>query len=245
MIVWLRAATHRRSALRFLVVVALLAWSRPAFCQQGAVTGKVVDTTGNPVAHVQIVFSTDSSTEQRTESTEDGAFTFSNISPGPYRLSFTAPGFDPRTIPGEVRVGQRLVLQPTVLGVAEFAVEVNVTPPVVEVARAQLKVEEQQHLLGFIPNSRVTYEAHPAPLNAAQKFELSWKSVWNPFAFGVAGLSAGIGQAQDMHRGFGDGAQGYGKRYAAAYADSVAGVLLQDTVLSALFKEDPRYFYKG
>jgi hypothetical protein len=48
-----------------------------------------------------------------------------------------------------------------------------------------------------------------------------------------------------MHRGFGDGAQGYAKRYAAAYADSVAGVVLQDTVMSALFKEDPRYFYKG
>ena len=232
--------------MRFFVVVALLVWSRPAFCQQSTVTGKVVDTAGNPVAHVQVVLSRDSSSpEQQTESTEDGAFSFSNVGPGPYRVSFTAPGFDPKTIIGEVRTSQRLVLSPTVLAVAAFAVEVHVTPPQVEIARAQLKVEEQQHLIGFIPNYRVTYDPRAVPLNAAQKFELTWKSVWNPFAFGVAGFSAAIGQAQNMHPGFGNGTQGYAKRYGAAYADSAAGIVLQDTVMSALFKEDPRYFYKG
>jgi hypothetical protein len=232
--------------MRFFVVVALLAWSRPVFCQQGTVTGRVVDTTGNPVAHVQVVLSMDNlSPEEQTESTEDGAFSFSNIGPGPYRLSFTAPGFDTKTIAVEVRMSQPLVLQPTVLAVAALAIEVHVTPPQADIARAQLKVEEQQHLIGFIPNYRVTYDPHAVPLNPAQKFELTWKSVWNPFAFGVAGFSAGIGQAQNMHRGFGGGAQGYAKRYGAAYADSVAGIVLQDTVMSMLFKEDPRYFYKG
>lgn len=232
--------------MRFFVVVALVAWSRPAFCQQGTVTGKVLDTSGNPVEHVQVVLSMDDSRpEEHAESTADGAFSFSNIGPGSYRLSFTAPGFDTKTITADVRGSDRLVLPPTVLAVAAFAVEVHVTPPQAEIARAQLKVEEQQHIIGFIPNYRVTYDPHAVPLNAAQKFELSWKSFLNPFAFGVAGLSAGIGQAQNMHPGFGDGAQGYAKRYGAAYADSVFGIVLQDTVMSMLFKEDPRYFYKG
>ncbi len=38
---------------------------------------------------------------------------------------------------------------------------------------------------------------------------------------------------------------GYGNRYGASYADLTAGTFLGDAIFPSLFKQDPRYFYKG
>ena len=61
----------------------------------------------------------------------------------------------------------------------------------------------------------------------------------------MTGAIAGIEQAQNQFSGYGQGAQGYGKRYGAAFADTVTGTFLGGAVLPALLKQDPRYFYKG
>ena len=45
--------------------------------------------------------------------------------------------------------------------------------------------------------------------------------------------------------GYGQGAQGYAKRYGAAFADVAIGTFLGSAVLPSLLKQDPRYFYKG
>lgn len=58
-------------------------------------------------------------------------------------------------------------------------------------------------------------------------------------------MIAGIQQAQNNFRGYGQGAQGYGKRYGAAYADLVSGTFIGGAILPAVLKQDPRYFYKG
>src|SRR6202042_3601118 len=54
-----------------------------------------------------------------------------------------------------------------------------------------------------------------------------------------------IQQADNSFSGYGQGAQGYGKRYGAAYADFVTGTFLGSAVLPSVLKQDPRYFYKG
>ena len=104
---------------------------------------------------------------------------------------------------------------------------------------------EQQRLIGVIPNYFVNYNPDAAPLNAKQKFELTWKSFLDPSAFVINGMIAGVWQAQNTYKGFGQGAQGYGKRYGASFADYGTSLMIEKVVMPTIVKQDPRYFYKG
>jgi hypothetical protein len=66
----------------------------------------------------------------------------------------------------------------------------------------------------------------------------------DPVTFGLNGLAAGIEQATDTYA-WGEGAQGYAKRYAASYGTTLIGDILGNAILPIVFKQDPRYFYKG
>ena len=112
-------------------------------------------------------------------------------------------------------------------------------------AEAEIKDEEKQRVLGVLPNFYVTYNPAAVPLKPKQKFELAWKSTIDPVNFGVTAAAAGIEQAANSFGGYGQGAQGYGKRYGAAYADSVTSIFIGGAILPSLLKQDPRYFYKG
>ena len=59
------------------------------------------------------------------------------------------------------------------------------------------------------------------------------------------GGAAGIEQAENEFSGYGQGAQGYAKRFGAGYADTVSGTFIGGAILPSLLKQDPRYFYKG
>jgi len=96
-----------------------------------------------------------------------------------------------------------------------------------------------------IPNFYVSYTPFAVPLTTKLKFQLAWKSLINPFTFGITAGIAGIEQANNSFSGYGQGAQGYAKRYGAAYGDLVSGTLLGGALLPSLFKQDPRFFYKG
>jgi hypothetical protein len=112
-------------------------------------------------------------------------------------------------------------------------------------AEAQVKEQEKQRIFAVIPNFFVTYLRNPAPLNTKQKFRLAWKTAVDPVTFLGAGVYAGIEQAGDRYPEFGQGAAGYAKRYATGYADAVSGIFIGNAILPSLFKQDPRYFYKG
>src|SRR5262249_5381575 len=125
------------------------------------------------------------------------------------------------------------------------ATEVRVTPSVEQIAQDEIKAEEKQRALGFIPNFYVTYNPNAVPLSPKQKFELAWKSTTDPVTFGLTAAIAGVEQATNYASGYGQGAAGYGKRFGAAYADSVTGTFIGGAILPSLLKQDPRYFYKG
>jgi hypothetical protein len=91
----------------------------------------------------------------------------------------------------------------------------------------------------------VSYVPNALPLASKQKFELAWKTVVDPVSFGVNGVVAGIQQSQNVFSGYGQGAEGYAKRYGASYADFAAGTFIGGAILPSLLKQDPRYFYKG
>jgi hypothetical protein len=54
-----------------------------------------------------------------------------------------------------------------------------------------------------------------------------------------------VQQAQNHFSGYGQGAEGYAKRYGASYADLVTNTFIGGAILPSLLKQDPRYFYKG
>jgi hypothetical protein len=131
------------------------------------------------------------------------------------------------------------------LAIATAVTEVRVAPTRIEVAEDEIKEEEKQRVLGVIPNFYVTYLPNAAPLSSKQKFELAWKTTVDPVNFGITGVIAGLQQAQNDFSGYGQGAQGFAKRYGASYADLVIGTFVGSAVLPSLLKQDPRYFYKG
>jgi len=217
-----------------------------AASQQGTITGKVVDIRGDAIASAQIKLSLDArAPDQETQSTQAGNFSFSNVPPGPFHISFDAAGFAVKTIDGELQAGESLTLPRTELAIDVLATQVNVSETQVELAQAQIKIAEQQRLVGVIPNYFANYDPTVVSLNARQKFELTWKTFVDPAAFVYAGFIAGIWQAEDTYHGFGQGAEGYGKRVGAAYADWATGLMLEAVIMPTIFKQDPRYFYKG
>ena len=115
----------------------------------------------------------------------------------------------------------------------------------VDMAEAEVKEEEKQRVLGFIPNFYVSYDPNPVPLDTRQKFELAWRATVDPVNFGIVAAIAGVEQAQNEFGGYGQGGRGYGKRYGAAFADSVTSTFIGSAILPSLLKQDPRYFYKG
>jgi hypothetical protein len=114
-----------------------------------------------------------------------------------------------------------------------------------EVAEEQVEVEEKQRVLGVLPNFYVSYIPNAVPLTSKQKFKLALRTMVDPFTLVFVGGAAGVEQAQNHFAEYGQGAQGYGKRFGAGYADTVAGTFIGSAILPSLLKQDPRYFYKG
>ncbi len=114
-----------------------------------------------------------------------------------------------------------------------------------EKSERELRQQEQQRILGVIPNFNTTDVQNAVPLTPGQKFRLAFRSAIDPFQFVAAGLDAGYSQAVDDFPGYGQGAQGYGKRLGAAYADQFSGLFWGNALFPTLLREDPRYFRKG
>ncbi len=213
-----------------------------------SLTGRVVDGTGAAIegaaiSLVQQGVSSGSGTKAVTDAS--GSFSVDGLGSGHFSLSVAAPSFAQLSLTVDLPPGQTKDLGSLTLAIAPKTSSVQVTLTQREIATEQLKQEEQQRLLGVIPNYFVTYLPDAAPLTAKQKFGLTWKFNLDPASFVITGMIAGIEQANNSYAGFGQGGQGYGKRYAAAYGDFLIGNLLGSAVLPSIFKQDPRYFVKG
>jgi hypothetical protein len=75
-----------------------------------------------------------------------------------------------------------------------------------------------------------------------EKFFLFVEDTFDPITFLAVGFSAGLDQAQDNDHKFGQGAQGYGKRFGANFVDRTSSEFFKDFAYPAIFKEDPRYY---
>jgi hypothetical protein len=114
-----------------------------------------------------------------------------------------------------------------------------------ELSEEQLKKQETQRVFGVIPAFNSVYQGAVPPLTPGQKMRLMFKSTTDIYVFGFSAITAGIGQAQNSHAAYGQGVEGYAKRYAATYADTADGNFWGNAVLPILWHEDPRYFRLG
>lgn len=212
----------------------------------GSISGTVVDQSGAVIGGARVKLTRDgASASQETVTSDDGQFSFTNVAPGSFQLMITAERFATQNSSGTLHPGENYVVPEVALAVATTVTQVEVGVSQTEVAEEQMKVEEKQLVLGVLPNFYVSYIPNAAPLNSKQKFRLAATTVVNPFTFVMVGGAAGIEQAQNHFRGYGQGAQGYAKRFAAGYADTVSGTFIGSAILPSLLKQDPRYFYKG
>jgi hypothetical protein len=222
----------------------------------GSVSGTVGDRSGAVVAGARVRLSLndqtvkDQASKNQSQSQEvvsggDGQFFFSNVPPGPFELTITAAGFAVQTSTGVLHPAEIQMFPQITLDVATAVTDVQVSLTRTEVAAEEIKIEEAQRVFGVIPNFYVSYIPDAVPLSSKQKFSLAWKTVIDPVTIVLVGGVAGVEQAENHFSGYGQGAQGYGKRFGAGYADTVAGTFIGAAILPSLLKQDPRYFYKG
>jgi hypothetical protein len=209
----------------------------------GIISGTVVDATGAAVAGARIELTGGNPPAQETVADATGQFFFANIAPGPFKLAITAQGFAAQTASGILHGGESFTVPPIAMALATVVTEVHVSPA--EEAKVELHAEEQQRVLGVVPNFYVSYVPEAAPLAPRQKFQLAWKATIDPVTIVVVGATAGFEQATNYYSGYGQGAQGYGKRFGATYANVLTSTFIGDAILPSLLKQDPRYFYRG
>lgn len=222
------------------------AGQQPAPQATGSISGTIVDLTGAVVVGAQVRLTREDQSPSAEVLADDlGQFSFANVAPGPFQLTISFTGLNTQVISGTVHPGEAYVVPQVVLLVATQVTQVTVSLTQVELAETQIKEQEQQRILGIVPNFYVSYLPDAVALSPKQKFELAGRSSVDPFTFVGVGVLAGLQQAGNGLSGYGQGAQGYAKRYGAAYGDVVIGTFLGSAILPSILRQDPRYFYKG
>src|SRR5271169_581867 len=171
----------------------------------GSITGTVVDVSGAVVAgaRVKLARSVQSSKDQSSKdqpskdqssnnqssnqspnqemlSGGEGQFSFSTVAPGPFQLTITSAGFAAQVSFGILHSGENYIVPQVRLAVASTVTDVEVSLTRTELAEKEIKVEEKQRVLGFVPNFYVSYVPDAVPLTPKQKFEIAWKMSIDP-----------------------------------------------------------------
>jgi len=213
---------------------------------RGNISGTILDRAGGVSVGANIrLLCKRQAFSQTAISGNNGQFSFSRVPPGAFQLTVTAPGFQVQSFSGDLRPGQAYLVPAIVLGIGTVQASVDVRASPADVAEAQIKEQQKQRIFSVIPNFYVTYLRNPAPLNARQKFRLAWRTAVDPVTFLGAGVYAGLEQAGNRYPEFGQGAQGFAKRYGSGYADAATGIFIGNAILPSVLKQDPRYFYQG
>lgn len=213
-----------------------------------SIAGNVRDAQGEPIIGATIAIAGQDSAFRHVLVTDSkGAFTFEGLAPGNYMVKIEADGSSERPISIDVALaaGERRELPIIGTKVMASSTTVHVVAKPGDIAEAQVKQQETQRLLGIVPNFYSSYIWDAAPMSARQKFRLTLRSNTDPFnILLVAGL-AGLEQKHNVFPGYGQGAQGYGKRFGGAYADTMVSKMISRALLPSVLHQDPRYFYRG
>jgi len=212
----------------------------------GSIQGNVTDSSGSSILGAVVTVEGADGNSRTTVTDQEGTFQISSLPPGDYHVKISASGLADWTasnVPASTVPGSK-PLQ-IVMQVAPSVTSVTVGLAPEELAEEQLKQETQQRVLGVLPNYFVAYESHPAPLSPKQKFHLSLKTLVDPATFAAVGITAGIQQGENSYYQFGQGSEGYAKRFGAAYGNAATNLLITSVAADSLLHQDPRYFFSG
>ena len=215
--------------------------------QPGIIVGTAVDVNDDAIPGATVTLEGPIVDGSRTVASNDnGFFEFKDLDPGTgYHVTISAPGFANWTSPEiMLKPGQYVIMKGGKLQVAMALTTVTVGYSAEEVATEQVKIEEQQRVLGIFPNFYVVYDHDPAPLTTKLKFHLALKTSIDPVTIIGVATFAGINQAAD-NPNYGQGMKGYGERYGAAAADGLTDIMVGGAILPSLLHQDPRYFFQG
>lgn len=214
----------------------------------GNISGTVTDASGNIVPGATVALDSADTTVHRTEvANESGFFDFADVKAGvPYRVTISSKGFvNWISPPITVAAGQFFGVTGIQLRLTNGVESVTVYSSTEQIAVQQVRIEEQQRVLGFIPNFYVVYDAKDAvPMTTRLKFQMALKTSIDPINFLGTAFVAGINQAGHTPD-YPEGAKGYGERFGANYADGLTDVMFGGAILPSLLHQDPRYFYQG
>jgi Carboxypeptidase regulatory-like domain len=212
----------------------------------GWIQGKVTDASGAAVLGAVVTVEAADGSRRTTVTDGEGAFQISSLTLGNYNVKISAndlSDWSAANVPASVIPGSNPLV--AVLQVAPTATTVTVGLPPEEVAAEQVSQELKQRALGVIPNYYVTYENHPAPLSARQKVRLGLKTLTDPTTFALAGVTAGLQQKTNSYYQYGQGTEGFAKRYGATYGTAANSILITEVLMDSVLHQDPRYFYSG
>lgn len=214
--------------------------------QPGHISGTVTDDNGDIIPGATVILDGTAQHEQTAVANDNGGFQFDNVSPGnPVEVNIHAQGFaDWKSTPVVVSPGQFALISGIKLKFQADATSITVTASREELATEQVKLEEQQRVLGFIPNFYVVYDRNAVPLTPKLKFELATKVMMDPLTFAGTAFLAAANQVSD-YPDYQQGLKGYGQRFGAIYANDLTDIYVGGAILPTVLHQDPRYFYQG
>ena len=210
-----------------------------------SVVGSVTDQRGDPIRGATVSLRQLAAEKAKTALTDDDGYFVISADRGAFDLQLGAPGFTAKTVHGELGGNRRLDLGKITLTIEVGATEVIVSVTNQELAEGQVRVEERQRIFGIVPNFLVTYDHNAAPLQARQKYELAFRTLIDPETISVDLLSSGLQPKMGGLKGYDTAVDGFAKRFASSYGTGSIDTLLGSAALPSLFRQDPRYFYKG
>jgi hypothetical protein len=105
---------------------------------------------------------------------------------------------------------------------------------------------EDKRIFGVLPNNRTTDGSVPFErISAKRKMTIAFKDSTDLPVYPTAALFASLYQLENQNPSFGQGMEGYAKRFAGAYADQVTGNMFAEGIIPIVTHEDPRYFRQG
>jgi hypothetical protein len=215
--------------------------------QMGSIGGTVTDAQDDVVPGAEVTLEGQYPDDSRTAVANDmGAFQFDGLKPKvAYRITIRAKGFVDWKSDSIVLSANEYQYVPGIrLELNGEATSVTVHSSSTELAMEQVRIAEQQRVLGFVPNFYVAYDPNAPPLTAKLKFQLALKVSADPITIAGVLFMAGVNQGVRIPD-YRLGAEGYGERVGSVAADGFTDIFFGGAVLPALLHQDPRYFYQG
>lgn len=116
--------------------------------------------------------------------------------------------------------------------------------------KADIKKQEEtgtsnDRIFYALPNFLTVETKDVPPLSTGEKFKVVARGSFDYVQIPWCAFLAGISQAENSEPGFGQGAEGYGKRLGSNLADGTIENFMTGAVLPSMLHQDPRFFELG